>query len=614
MEIVNGILYNIDKKDIVNKKLIIPEGVTEILDDITSYNKNIEFLSLPKSLKKIGDNAFCFCENLFFVEIPNSVEEIGEKAFYGCKNLDSIKLSSNLKKLGADAFSGCGIDELIIPKTIENIEPSEASQFFYFDKRPNGIAFTIKENEKSYPIYKLPIAPEYITLNYEKFNKILNDLENPSISQLYNYLNILSKDNISNFVKNHNLTFFKRFQNKFNYNNDGFIKLFYNLGGFMPPIEKNGKIINYSQKVGEFLLLKLEKNEIPLSLLGQIGDDMIESKFKPEFTDFFLTKFDEMLKIEKYNYGFIAKSYNNFEEIQKTNTNNHGSQRQLKPTVQKFYDYLNKNKFENVNDENKHIATAISPFFSNQQTFNNALLINAERIKNKTPNNILSFHLNENSAFKNIDNYQNLIKKLQTEFMNNMGLIANNQFSFDWLEKNDPKNFILGKYCSCCAHLEGAGFGIMRASIIHPRVQNLIIKDKFENIVAKSTLYLNSKYGYGVFNNVEVNNVISDNDRLFIYQKYMEAINAFADEYNKEHPENNLKVITVGMHSNDLMQYFIKFNKRKQKLLPALNYGKYCLEGDGYMGDSDEIQYIVWSAQKNDKADKESDFDNELQK
>ena len=55
--------------------------------------------------------------------------------------------------------------------------------------------------------------------------------------------------------------------------------------------------------------------------------------------------------------------------------------------------------------------------------------------------------------------------------------VANDKFTYEFLSKYDPRNFTLGKYCSCCAHLEGVGYGIMRASILHPDCQNLVIKN-----------------------------------------------------------------------------------------------------------------------------------------
>ena len=171
---------------------------------------------------------------------------------------------------------------------------------------------------------------------------------------------------------------------------------------------------------------------------------------------------------------------------------------------------------------------------------------------------------------------------------------ANNEFTFEWLSKNDPQNLILGKLCSCCAHLEGAGYGIMHASISHPNVQNLVIRDSSGEIIAKSTLYINPTQRYGVFNNVEVNNQIPEEKLNQIYQKYILGIKTFAENYNAQNPNRPLRQINVGMNLNDIESEIKKYNKRSNVLFQSLNYEDYGITGQNYNGDSDYSQYIVW--------------------
>ena len=127
--------------------LVIPEGVTEIVDSAFEYCQSLTSITLPKSLRKIGggsfigSGAFNGCENLSEVHIsdiaawlniefnsnplyyakklylndelvtnlviPEGVTEISKYAFYGCKSLTSIKLPKSLRKIGEWAFDGC---------------------------------------------------------------------------------------------------------------------------------------------------------------------------------------------------------------------------------------------------------------------------------------------------------------------------------------------------------------------------------------------------------------------------------------------------------------------------------------------------------------------------
>ena len=134
----------------------------------------------------------------------------------------------------------------------------------------------------------------------------------------------------------------------------------------------------------------------------------------------------------------------------------------------------------------------------------------------------------------------------------------------------------------------------MHESIVHPYVQNLVIKNESGTIVAKSTLYVNHKKGYGVCNNVEVRNGTNNEELQEIYEKFLLAINAFAVNYNKEHPKKPLKQINVGMGRNDIYDEIVRNGHKSSKILPALKYKKYGNNGHQYAGDSSEKQYAIW--------------------
>ena len=321
---------------------------------------------------------------------------------------------------------------------------------------------------------------------------------------------------------------------------------------------------------------------------------MLPLGFKKEFTDFFIEHYDEIMEQESHMKGFISRCYNEFEEVQKTNTSNRGSQRQLKPTVKRFVEFFEENKFLNTTDKTRIIANTIAPYFTSQRDFENAVKIFEEKQNNEVPDNIVNIPLSEKDIFEGIEKNAKLIENLQKDTLKTLIDTANNEFTFEWLSKNDPQNLILGKLCSCCAHLEGAGYGIMHASISHPNVQNLVIRDSSGEIIAKSTLYINPTQRYGVFNNVEVNNQIPEEKLNQIYQKYILGIKTFAENYNAQNPNRPLRQINIGMNLNDIESEIKKYNKRSNVLFQSLNYGDYGITGQNYNGDSNYSQYIVW--------------------
>ena len=606
------------------KTVHLPDNLTEIGENAFKDCKSLSNITLPKNLKIIGDSAFNLCTSLKEIELPENLQEIKNYAFLGCFNLEKLVIPESVKTLGSNIYLSCNnLKKVYFPSSLKylskNLYASNGVEdkfteiidfgretidgLSYFKKEKNGFSLQNENDEKNecIPVSELNINPAVLSNFWDKREILFKEQKKPAVAHLYNtLLPKLDKEQAEKFISDHNFTFLKQFDSSKIYRDEyyDFYKTLYNLGGLSSPVTlENGKTINIAQKVSEFLLLKLNTNQTTLRKLLLAFYETNPEGVKPEFTLFYLNNFDELHKMTRFDHDFIAKCYNEFERVQRTNTSNRGEQRQLKPTIEKFVDYFKENKYMGVTDETKKISSTIAPYFDKQETFDRAVSIDQERIKNQTPNNILGFHLKEQDAFKTIGMYARRIKELQNACLNKMTSIANRQFTFDWLEKNDPQNFILGKLCDCCAHLEGAGYGIMHASIIHPNIQNLVIRDSQGEIVAKSTLYINPLRGYGVCNNVEVKRNLQDkeNDLQFIYEKYILGIDAFARAYNKEHKDNPIKIINVGGGFNDLISYLLAYNKKTKNLLKSIDYEDYGIRTLSHNGDSGYEQYTIWN-------------------
>ena len=371
-------------------------------------------------------------------------------------------------------------------------------------------------------------------------------------------------------------------------------KFLSNIGAIEKPIIENGKKIDYAQKVVGFILEKIAKNEANMQTFSKMGVSMENKGFNSEFTEFFMKYFEVLVNLEQKSPGFVANCYNRFEEVQKTNTSNHGEQRQLKPSIEKFIHFFAFEKFDGVTEETKDIATTVSRYFNTQDAFDNAKEIDEERRRKHIKNNILKSPLKESNPFEKIDETSKKIVNKQKETLGIFASIASNEFTYEWLEKNDPQNFILGKLCSCCSHLQGAGYGIMHASIVHPNIQNLVIRNSDGEIVAKSTLFVNKMMGYGVCNNVEVRKDVPPTEKDKIFQKYILGIQEFANQYNKEHRFFKLRQINVGMGFNDLDTQIMDNCKRSRSLFFAIDYAKYGKQFMRHNGDSSLCQYVIW--------------------
>lgn len=90
-----------------DKRVVVPDGITEI-DDYAFYGAaNIEEVILPQSLKLMGNNVFYDCESLERIILPDSVSFIGSGLFARCKNLKSVTLSNRLTNLNKITFFQC---------------------------------------------------------------------------------------------------------------------------------------------------------------------------------------------------------------------------------------------------------------------------------------------------------------------------------------------------------------------------------------------------------------------------------------------------------------------------------------------------------------------------
>ncbi|MBO4570197.1 MAG: leucine-rich repeat protein [Clostridia bacterium] len=63
-------LKSVTEKDVIDGKLVIPEGVTSIDKNVGYGLKNLEEVVIPNSVKTIEENAFSNCNNLKSITIP----------------------------------------------------------------------------------------------------------------------------------------------------------------------------------------------------------------------------------------------------------------------------------------------------------------------------------------------------------------------------------------------------------------------------------------------------------------------------------------------------------------------------------------------------------------
>lgn len=180
-----------DNPDI--RKVIIPEGVTEIMRFAFLGCENLEEVVLPSTLETIDYAVFADCPKLKKINLEN-VKIVGDSAFFNCRALEEVNLDkctyidkfaffncTSLKRMdlsrvgiiGGGAFYHCSALESV---TI----PSNTSMDFEFDeeRRIVGGAFAFCVNLKTV-IIKSKSVGEYAFLGCETLENVIfeNDVE-----------------------------------------------------------------------------------------------------------------------------------------------------------------------------------------------------------------------------------------------------------------------------------------------------------------------------------------------------------------------------------------------------------------------------------------------------
>lgn len=111
---VDGALYSKDKSKLYaypNKRytdVVIPDGVTTIMDGTFWECTNIKSISIPESVTTLKPFCFYSCEGLTTINLPQNITSVPQGAFYYCEALESVVVPDKVTDIGQTAFADCG--------------------------------------------------------------------------------------------------------------------------------------------------------------------------------------------------------------------------------------------------------------------------------------------------------------------------------------------------------------------------------------------------------------------------------------------------------------------------------------------------------------------------
>lgn len=600
------------------KEVRLPSTLTTIYCSVFEGCSSLKKIKLPKSLKRIYRCAFLDCESLETVDIPDDTDYIELEAFGGCLNLKEVSIGKNVRIVQGSAFGDGESLEKIHLKNISLLLQVSIERLIYElpncyindetleiillkeDKNLADIGFRKIEYTEDYKLkaqHRITVSNFIIMslmLDKEKYDLIPTYLQHIFMKGT-SFVNSNNFSEIKNAVNNVDKRFARLIRSMTKqgimYHISTNIESYVDLYKFAISIGAFSQEDIVRQKACEFLVNAFAKSDFSIYSFHGSFESLKLNGYNKEWAEFIMDKknFSKLVAIELDHNGYMARIYNYFSEIKEFGRSNKGSQRYLKVTLDMCNEFFAGVNFNGVNGDNKDIAKVLSPYTHSQRTFDDAVAIRKEYLLLREREKVDS-HILKEELTSEIDDKRNRILDGIKGVVEDLDEIVEEKFSYEYLSKHDALNFVLGKYCSCCAHLEGVGYGITKASILHPNCQNLIIKNDKGEIIAKSTLYINKEAGYGIFNNVEVNNIIEEEDKEEIFKIYMKAVNAFAQRYNKKNPNNPLKQINVGMGLNDVKNQIFKYCNSSDEILEGINFSEY----GGHKGDWQNEQRVLW--------------------
>ena len=310
--------------------------------------------------------------------------------------------------------------------------------------------------------------------------------------------------------------------------------------------------------------------------------------------------------MEKSYPGLFAKLFSKFDDAKSYRESlDSNGETIIIPWEEALKRFYISNQYKGVTNDNLDIAQLFGSKWLPQDLFDAANELREIFKKRNITEHILGKPLREDTILESIEKIKN---QTEQELKSSKELIEelyDKQFTYEWLNKNDPHNAIMGLFCSCCGSISSPYYGkeIAKASIIAPDVQNLVVRNSKGEIISKGTMYINKYKGYGIINDFEINRIYKkheysagrysvdeistdEQEREMIFKAFQRGIMAFVEEYDKQNPDKPINQINIGMDHNRLKKQVERFKKATSNLNVPFEYN--------FLDALSEDQYVLY--------------------
>jgi len=522
-------------------------------------------------------------QTLSDIVIPQDQKVLFDYAFSGCYFIKSLKVHENCK-ISQSALDNTNLRyvykngrELVI--TSEKVD----SKNYFCD---------LQELKTIFPQISLE---ETRDVNQTVF-KLYNILRVENISFDYSLVKKLMEcGKLEEFVENSNFKLCKNSIRLCNEKFDGYfgdtdkylaLKLMFYLGCF-----SNKKVLDSSGKETNVYVAQLA-NEVFQAILKKGYDNFIvppddnvvpNMEYNQEALKFLLVRgaknsypnLEMISELSEDSKGLIYIFLSHFNEIKDLRVclNDKGL-----PATRSWKDcistYTAMQKYKYIPEGYEDLAREFASKGLNEYYFKKARDLFKVAHRSLIPHHILKTPLSEKTILEQIEEIKQQTDLSLIESKKLIDETYKKHFTFEMLDKYDPKGCIIGLYVDCCCTITSDVYGAHIASdtLLDYDVQHLVVKDYKNRVVGKGTLYINRDSGYGVFNNFEYNvsavkkNEDGTNLENKVFGALMRGVKAFVTQYDQENPDNPIKKINVGMGYNNLAEQSRLYPKEWIKL------------------------------------------------
>ena len=542
--------------------------------------------------------------------IPEHELEVGEFAFSGCVGLSSVTMHKNVVYIGKNAFDDCSFKYAY--RVNDNGEPGDfvLSTRLPIDKNITNIV-DLDEIKKTYTAIKYDYLrePEYL----EKLDSVTNVLLRENVKLPMNFAYHMAEiEGFENFDSDVTFKFFrKELKEEIDYisrlpDNEqfAFYAIAYALGCFSNHLfdYSSDKKVTLAQKACGLLHNLLSKKIINLDDVSSVymGDPLIGRSewelvpptiFSKDLCQFLgeahngksLDGAKLLMKLEATNPCTFRFCLENFDLVKENRckVDSYGNPRVVTWKEAILSAMGNSSIYAGVNSFNEDIAKAFYKAEIPQEDFQQATSLRMDMYREKVPAHLIGKPLRQTTVLEEINAIRSQVGVDLEEIRKQCAEFSRN-FSFEWLDKYDARNFISGIFASCCCVISSGVYGsyIAKYSAVAKDLQNVIIKDRDGLEVGKATMYINPEENYAVINEFDINhryrrhedemvsglyNVPEDHKhelvRNEIYETFRKAVMCFVEEYNLQNPVEPIIYVTVGVGSNKLKRQCSKLPK-----------------------------------------------------